>query len=182
MTTETESLITIGRVVRSWGVKGEILVASLGVDHGMFFEINEIGVQKATKDVSQKNDPGSLPIQWKKLKSVKAHNNFIVVGMESCDTPEEADKYRGAVIRVKRSDDHQLQTGVYYHDQIIGMMVCTADGDYLGRITSIIETGSNDVYVVDGNGREYLIPAIRSCVEEIDVESQKMIVKLMEVI
>ncbi|MGO9612588.1 MAG: ribosome maturation factor RimM [Dissulfurispiraceae bacterium] len=182
MTAETESLITIGRVVRSWGVKGELLVASLGVDHGIFFGINEIGVQHAINDVSQKNDPESLLIQWKKLKSVRAHNNFMVMGIESCDTPEEADKYRGAVIRVKRSDHHQLQAGVYYHDQIIGMMVCTAEGNYLGRITSIIETGSNDVYVVDGNDREYLIPAIRSCVEDIDVESQKMIVRLMEVI
>jgi 16S rRNA processing protein RimM len=73
-----------------------------------------------------------------------------------------------------------LPEGVYYHYQIIGLGVYTVDGDYLGKIMSIFETGSNDVYVVRGEDKEYLIPAIKDVIKEIDLEAKKMIVKLME--
>ncbi|WP_333652123.1 ribosome maturation factor RimM [Dissulfurispira sp.] len=168
MSKEDESFVTIGRVLREWGLKGEVIVLPLTFDPERFSKLKEVAVQVQDR------------IEHKKLKSVRPHRNNLLIGFEGCETPEDARRYRGALIKIKESESPKLADGVYYHYQIIGLSVYTIDGDYLGKIMSIFETGSNDVYVVRGEEREYLIPAIKDVIREIDLEAKKMIVKLME--
>jgi len=163
-----EGLVTIGRVLREWGVKGEVIVQPLTFDPKRFSELNEVAVQVQDS------------IEQRKIRLVRLHKNNLLIAFEGCETPEDARRYRGALIKIKESESPKLPEGVYYHYQIIGLGVYTVDGDYLGKIMSIFETGSNDVYVVRGEDKEYLIPAIKDVIKEIDLEAKKMIVKLME--
>jgi 16S rRNA processing protein RimM len=163
-----EGLVTIGRVLREWGVKGEVIVQPLTFDPKRFSELNEVAVQVQDSIVQRK------------IRLVRLHKNNLLIAFEGCETPEDARRYRGALIKIKESESPKLPEGVYYHYQIIGLGVYTVDGDYLGKIMSIFETGSNDVYVVRGEDKEYLIPAIKDVIKEIDLEAKKMIVKLME--
>jgi 16S rRNA processing protein RimM len=71
-----------------------------------------------------------------------------------------------------------LENGSYYWIDLIGIEVYTAEDDYLGRIESIIETGSNDVYVVKDKKKEVLIPALKSVVTDIDLSQKRMQVDL----
>ena len=72
-----------------------------------------------------------------------------------------------------------LQKNEFYHRQIIGLIVVTPEGKKIGQIAEIIETGSNDVYVVKGQGKEYLIPAIKDVISCIDLSSGTVIIAPM---
>ncbi|MCL4537491.1 MAG: ribosome maturation factor RimM [Nitrospirae bacterium] len=170
MSREDESLVTIGRVLKEWGLKGELMVLPLTFDPERFSGLGEVAVQHQGV------------IEWKRLKSVRPHKNNLLLSFEGCGTPEDARKYRSALIKIKKSESPKLPTGVYYQYQIIGLSVYTVKGDYLGEVESIFETGSNDVYVVRGEDKEYLVPAIKDVVKEIDLESKKIIVKPMEAV
>jgi len=73
-----------------------------------------------------------------------------------------------------------LDEGIYYWFDLIGIKVYTTEEKYLGRIESIVETGSNDVYVVKHGEKEVLIPALESVVLDIDLEHKRMRVDLPE--
>ncbi len=163
-----EELITIGRVLKEWGLKGELLVLPLTFDPGRFSELSEVVLKHKGL------------VERKKLMFAKPHKHNLLIGIEGCSTPEDARKYRSALIQIERSASLKLPEGIYYYYQIIGMDVYAIDGCHLGQVKSIFETGSNDVYVVAGDNKEYLIPAIKDVIEEIDLEAKKMIVKLME--
>jgi 16S rRNA processing protein RimM len=167
MNTEND-LVIIGRVLREWGLTGEVIVLPLTFYPERFLKLKEVAVQVQDR------------IEQKKLRSVRPHKNNLLIAFEGCETPEDARRYRGALIKIKESESPKLAGGVYYHYQIIGLGVYTIDGDYLGKITSILETGSNDVYVVRGEDGEYLIPAIKDVIKEVDLEAKKMTVKPME--
>ncbi|HAK89866.1 MAG: 16S rRNA processing protein RimM [Nitrospirae bacterium GWC2_46_6] len=167
---ENEELITIGRVSRAHGLKGELAVMPLISDTEIFLHLGEVSVR--TRGATER----------KKIKSVRRHKKSLLIRFENCETPEDARLYLGAEILVKKSVIPDLPEGVYYRHQIIGMKVYTGNDEYLGDVTAIIETGSNDVYAIKGADREYLIPAIRDVVKEIDVESNRMIVELMEAV
>lgn len=164
-----EDLITIGRVLKEWGLKGELLILPLTFDPLRFSELSEVILKHKGL------------IVHKKLRSVKTHKHNLLLHFEGCDAPEEAKRYRSALIQIEKSASPKLPEGVYYHHQIIGMDVYTIDGYHLGKVKLIFETGSNDVYVAAGDDKEYLIPAIKDVIQEIDLEAKKMIVRLMEI-
>jgi 16S rRNA processing protein RimM len=83
-------------------------------------------------------------------------------------------------VYVRADDRPQLPDGEYYHHQLIGLQVVSDEGDILGILTGIIETGANDVYIVRSeNDREVLLPAIESVILEIDLERSEMLVRVI---
>ena len=95
----------------------------------------------------------------------------LIISFEGINSREEAALLRRAVIEVQENNLPALPENKFYHRQIIGLIVVTPEGRKIGQITEIIETGSNDVYVVKGQGKEYLIPAIKDVVSCIDLRS-----------
>jgi len=97
---------------------------------------------------------------------------------------EQAELLAGAELLIEKEDLPELEHGTWYWTDIIGLDVFAVDDTYIGRVTSIIQTGSNDVYVVknpDGNNdKEILIPAIESVVAAIDLAKGRMTVDLPE--
>lgn len=178
-----ESLITIGKVLKEWGIKGDMLVLPLTFDPERFSLLKKVAVETKNKGLKTADAAkSSVGAEWKNLTSVKKHKNMILLRFDGCNSPQEARKYRGAIIKIKKSDSPQLEEGTYYYYQIIGMDVYNVKGFYLGQVTSIIETGSNDVYVVKKQDYETLIPAIEDVIISIDTGLNKMIVKEMDVI
>ena len=119
-------------------------------------------------------------IESMKIKSVKRLNRYALVSFLGVNDPETALKYKGAVLGIDKSLLPALQKEEYFYEQIIGLSVFTTDGNYIGKITDIFETGSNDVYVVTGLKREYLIPAIRDVIKEINLEEEKTIIQIVD--
>ncbi len=165
-----ESLIIIGRILREWGLKGELMVLPLTFDPERFLSLREVMIQ--FQDVIEK----------KRVKYVKPYKNHLLLSFDDCKVPEDARKYRGALIKIDKSESPELPEGVYYHYQIIGLMVYTLDGTRLGQINAILEIKNNDVYVVKENDKECLIPAIKDVIREINLESNKMIVDVAGIV
>lgn len=94
--------------------------------------------------------------------------------------PEDARQYRNYILSVKSKSLPPLEEGVYYHEQIIGTSVYTTQGELIGIVDSILETGSNDVYVVKLDEREYLIPAIKDVIKEIDLKNRRILIDVIE--
>ncbi|MGE5239227.1 MAG: ribosome maturation factor RimM [Chloroflexota bacterium] len=170
-------LVTIGRVVKEWGVRGEVRVAPLSTSTECFESLREVAVAMPGK---RGVDEGEYV--WKMVRSVSVRGASVILAFDDCRSPEEARKYRGAFLRMTASEIEPLPEGVYYHHQIVGLTVVTVEGERLGKVEEIIETGSNDVYVVRGQGREYLVPAVRDVVKGINLDDGTMKVALLEAV
>lgn len=95
----------------------------------------------------------------------------LIILFEGISSRGEAALLRSAVIEIQENNLPALPENNFYHRQIIGLIVVNSEGKKIGQIAEIIETGSNDVYVVKGPGKEYLIPAIKDVITSIDLSS-----------
>jgi 16S rRNA processing protein RimM len=115
-----------------------------------------------------------------RIRSLKKQNKHALISFYGVNDPETALKYRGAILGTDNSRPPALRDGEYLCEQLIGLTVLTTEGAIIGRLSKIFETGSNDVYVVDGPGKEYLIPAIHDVIAEICLEEGKIIIRAIE--
>ena len=110
------------------------------------------------------------------IRSLQPHKQRYLVFLDQIETRAQAEALRQAELSL-RFDQAQLPPGTYFHWQLVGLDVETEDGRGLGRVSEILATGANDVYVVrSGSGKELLLPAIQSVVREVDLEQGKIIV------
>ena len=97
------------------------------------------------------------------------------------DSINDIEKYKGARLLVPREKAVKLQKDEYFVADLIGMQVITEDGEYFGRLKNVLETGANDVYVVEtAENKEVLLPAIKECVLQIDMEKEVIAVHIMD--
>ena len=115
------------------------------------------------------------------LVSVRMHQGYALLKLGTITDRDAADRLRQLVVMVAMADAVPLDEGEHYLFQVIGLTVYTEDGTCLGTITDVLETGANDVYVLQGERYgEILIPATHETILETDMDAQKMIVRLPE--
>ncbi|MFZ2198321.1 MAG: ribosome maturation factor RimM [Thermodesulfovibrionales bacterium] len=156
-------------MIKEWGVKGQMKALPLIDSFYLLAPENEISV------ILQSGFTEAM-----KIKSLKKLNKYALVSFYGINDPETALKYRGAILNADKSLLPALQEEEYFYEQIIGLAVYTTDGDIIGKVSEIFETGSNDVYVVKGLNKEYLIPAIRDVIKEINLNEEKIIIQTVE--
>ena len=100
--------------------------------------------------------------------------------LEGIRTRPQASPLAGKYLSASPDSDAVLEEGEYFHYQLIGMRVRTEEGEELGEIQEILETGSNDVYIIRHRGRELLIPATAQVVLDVDLAANSMVVRLPE--
>ena len=170
---EKTGFLPVGKIVGAHGVKGNLKVYSYAESLSVFNPGSSILVVCAGK--IEKN----YTIKW-----VKPHGRRILLSLEGIGNRDAAETLIGSKLLVERSTFPELEEGSYYWCDIIGLTVFTTDEQYIGRVESIISTGSNDVFVVKdldkGDDDETLIPALESVVLEIDFEHKTMRVALPE--
>jgi 16S rRNA processing protein RimM len=105
---------------------------------------------------------------------------FVLLKLEGIDSREAAERWRNAMVVVPEDERVRLPRGHYFWQDVIGLDVRTDDGQRLGRVREILETGANDVYVVDTEPGELLVPAIKDVVQRIDVPAREMVVRLLD--
>ncbi len=154
-------MVQVGRVARPVGIRGEVVVEPYGDDPRRFATGVRLFVQ-------------ATPLRELKVRGSRAYAGRCAVLFEGIDSRDAAEDLRNEVLVVPEEDLPKLPSGVYYHYQVLGLSVVDADGVDLGRIGSILETGSNDVYCVGEGEKEILIPAVRDYIGRIDLESGRL--------
>jgi 16S rRNA processing protein RimM len=116
------------------------------------------------------------------VRQAKPHKRNVLLSLRGIENCDDAKALVGSEIFIRKKELPELDDGTYYWFEIIGLEVLTIDNRYLGCVESIIETGSNDVYVVKdpGKGSEILIPALETVVDKIDLDAKTMWVDLPE--
>ena len=158
-----ESLI-VGRILAPWGIRGEVKVEVL----------TDFPERFAPRKVVYLN---TSPLE---IESCRYHKQQLILKLATIDSIEAAEKLRGQSLTIPGSELHTLPEGQYYAFQLIGLKVVTTGGKTLGRVTDIMPTGSNDVYIVEGKQGEILIPAIEDVVKSIDLKKGKMVIEVIE--
>lgn len=159
----------VGAIASVHGIKGEVKV---------FPTTDEPTKFKKLKSVILKTEKEEREIA---LQSVRFFKNMVIVKFQGVESPEDAQKYRGATLWIAREQAVPLRENEYYRADLIGLTVVTEDGEELGILTDVLETGANDVYEVTlSDKKTALFPAIRECIKEVDVEKGYIKVHVME--
>ncbi len=115
------------------------------------------------------------------LTSTRPHQNRLLVKFKSFDSPEQVGRFRNQWLYIQTAEAKALPEGQLYQHQLFGLNVEDDEGNPLGALVEIIETGANDVYVIRNNrGGEVLIPAIESVIQKIDLDRRIMRVHMLE--
>jgi 16S rRNA processing protein RimM len=164
-----KDVVLIGKIVGVHGIKGNCKIRSYAESLSVFqtdsvvFVTTSYGQQKPYE------------INW-----VKPHTKAALVSFKGVDTGAQAKALIGCELYIEKKRLPDPDEGSYFWFELIGLNVFGGDQKYLGRLESIIQTGSNDVYVVKNGATELLIPALESVVQEIDLENKRMQVDLPE--
>jgi 16S rRNA processing protein RimM len=166
LASDVADLIVIGEVTGAHGVRGAVRVAPVTdfPDHLLTLErvfVVRGGMGRSTR-----------------VERAWPAGTRVVMKLAGVETPEEAAALRGATVRIPPTEVHPLPPGRFYIFQIVGLRVRTPEGQALGVVTEVLQTGSNDVYVVrTPDGKDLLLPATDEVIQTIDVAAGQMVVR-----
>lgn len=164
-----EARFQVGVITSTHGIKGEVKVYPTTDDPGRFRRLKEVILDSGKGDVVLK------------IESVKFFKQFVILKFEGLNTPEEAAKYRQKSLYVTRENAVRLGRDEYFIADLMGLKVLDETGEEIGVLREVLETGANDVYIIDlKDGRELLLPAIKECVLRVDVEAGQMQIHILE--
>ena len=164
-----EQKLQVGIITATHGLKGEVKVYPTTDDPGRFRRLKKVIL-----------DNGKVSM-YLEIESVKYFKQFVILKFKGLDDIEQVEKYRKASLYVTRDNAVRLKKDEFFIADLIDMKVVNEDGSPLGTLRDVITTGANDVYEVAlDEGGTVLIPAIKECILDVDVENAVMRVHLLE--
>ena len=146
-----ETLMEIGQIVNTYGIKGFVKVQPFTDDIRRFEDLKQVYLQVKER------------IETFEIEEVKYHKHMVLLKLKGIDDINQAEKYRNAYLKIDRKDAVILPEDTYFIADLLEMEVTTEEGEILGKITDVYPTGSNDIYVVKNEeGKQILLPAIRA--------------------
>lgn len=159
----SQDYIKVGEIVNTQGVKGEVRVIPTTDFPERFVKNSQVSVL-----LRGQRKVYTIERAWE-------HKQFIIIKFVEISDMTEAEKLKGGLLQITPEELVPLPEGNYYIFQIIGLRVYDQGNQELGTITQVLQTGANDVYVIKNEqDKEILIPAIKSVVKNIDINSGKM--------
>ena len=158
------NLIEIGKIVNTHGIRGEIKIAPWCDDPAMFVDLSYFYADGKKYEINR----------------ARVHKNAVIVELAGLKHIDEANKMRNKIVTIEREILGELDDGVYYIADLLGITVLDENGEMLGVLDDVIQTGSNDVYVLKSQDRPkpLLVPALRNVILDIDIDGQQMTVRL----
>ena len=161
--------LAVGKVVNTHGIKGELKVYPM------------------TSDLSRFDYLLFVHAEWEgelkefRVLSARPHKNMILIKLKGIDTMNDAEKFKGKELWVERKHARKHEEDEYFICDLIGLKVYE-NGEYIGSVTEVIQTGSNDVYIIKDPDKstEILLPALKSVVKNVDIENNRMDVVVPE--
>lgn len=163
-----EDLLQVGVITTCHGVRGEVKVFPTTDDPARFKKLKKVLL-----------DDGKQCREME-IMSVKFFKNLVILKFKGLDDRNAAEALKNARLLVTRSQAVRLKKDEYFIADLIGLKVVSEEGEELGTLTDVLQTGANDVYVVEKEqAKQLLIPAIKDCIRQVDLEEKIMTVHLL---
>jgi 16S rRNA processing protein RimM len=164
-----EEMLRVGVISSTHGVRGEVKVFPTTDDVNRFKKLKtvilDLGREQKTLNI----------------ESVKFFKNMVILKFKEFNDINEIEKYKGKDLLIHREQAVRLGPDENFIVDLIGLKVVTDEGKEFGTVTDVLQTGANDVYVIQTpEGKEYLFPAIKQCILDVDLDAQVMTVHIME--
>ena len=164
-----EEFLQVGAIANTHGIAGEVKVFPTTDDPERF---------KTLKHVLLDTGREKKPLE---IQGVKFFKQFVILKFKGIDNINDIEKYKGRDLWIPREEAQELDEDEYYIADLLGMKVLLEDGSEFGTLKNVMETGANDVYIVDSvEHGEVLLPAIKECILDVDIETNTMTVHLMK--
>jgi len=158
--------LVIGKILKAHGVRGEVRVLPHTDLPERFTWLKEVYVGE--------HDPKPVAVE-----GVRFHKDLVLLKLAGYDYRDQTDKLKGELVQVPMTEAIPLEEGEYFLFQLLGLNVYTDEGQYLGDVKDVIETGANNVFVIKGDGKEILLPDTKEVITEIDFDNGRLTVHLL---
>ena len=163
-----EQYLQVGVITSTHGIRGEVKVFPTTDDPQRFKKLKKVFLDTGRE---------KMPLE---VAGARFFKNLVIVKFKGIDNINEIEKYRQCALLVDREEAVDLQEDEYFIADLLGMEVY-ADGEYFGNLKDVMETGANEVYVIESEKHgEVLLPAIHDCILSVDTEERKMEVRLLD--
>lgn len=164
-----ETKLQVGVISSTHGVRGEVKVFPTTDDMKRFKRLKEVILDTGKEEITLE------------IEGVKFFKQFVILKFKGYDNINDIEKYKGKSLLVTRANAVRLRRDEYFIADLQGLTVVDEGDKIIGTLRDVMETGANDVYIIDmTDGREVLIPAIKECVLQVDLEAGKMQIHLMD--
>lgn len=164
-----EDFLQIGVISSTHGIKGEVKVFPTTDDVNRFKKLKEVYLDTGKEKLTLHPE------------SVKFFKQFVILKFKEFNNINEIEQYRNKSLLVDRQNAVKLRKDEYFIADLIGLKVVTDEEKQLGILKDVLQTGANDVYIVEmEDGKEVLLPAIKECVLKVDIEAGEVLVHVMD--
>ncbi|MFI3238234.1 MAG: ribosome maturation factor RimM [Lachnospiraceae bacterium] len=164
-----EDLLQVGVITSTHGIKGEVKIFPTTDDVNRFKKLKEVLL-----------DTGKEKIVLE-IEGVKFFKQFVILKFKGFDKIEDIERYKSKNLFVTRANAVKLKKNEYFVADLEGLQVIDEHNTEIGVLKSVLETGANDVYIINmPDGKELLIPAIKECVLDVDMETRVMKIHIMD--
>ena len=163
-----EQMLRVGVITSTRGVRGEVKVFPTTDDAKRFKTLKKV--------ILDGREPLELSIE-----QVKFFKNMVILKFKGYDNINDVETWRQRDLLITRDQAVELKEDEYFITDLIGLTVVNEEEAVLGRVKDVLETGANDVYVVElTGGKELLLPAIKDCILNVDLEGGRMKVHVLD--
>lgn len=164
-----EDLLKVGVITTTHGVRGEAKVYPTTDEPERFLELDYVLLDTGRE------------LRKLEIKNVKFFKNLVILKFKGVDNINDIEKYKGRDLWIPREEGQELEEDEYYIADLLGMSVVLENGQEFGTLKDVMETGANDVYIIDSAEHgEVLLPAIKECILDVDLEKNVMTIHLMK--
>lgn len=169
MGTERDNELQVGVITQAHGIRGEVKVFPTTDDANRFKKLKEVILDTGRERLTLE------------IENVKFFKQFVILKFKGYDSINDVERYRQGKLLVTRDKAVRLKKDEYFVADMIGMRVVTDEGEELGVLKDVLATGANDVYVVNRkDDTEALLPAIKECIKNVDMDRHVMEIHIMD--
>ncbi len=161
-------LLQVGAIIKTHGIRGEVKVYPLTDDVNRFKTLKEVVLEPESDNITLE------------IEGVKFQKNLVILKFKGYDNINDIEMHVKKGVFVTRDNAVELEEDEYFVADLIGLNVVTDDGEDFGVIKDVLHTGANDVYVIDHDDKDVLVPAIKECILDVSIDDKVMKIHLMK--
>lgn len=158
--------ILVGKIINTHGVKGEVKLYPYTENIKRFSDLKTIYIGEEKSSI--------------KIQGVRYHKNMALIKLEGLDNMNDVIFLKGEKVYIDELDRIKLPKDKYFIYELIDCKVFDMEGNSLGYVKDVLQNSSNDVYIIKDNEKEYLIPAVKEFIKEINISEKKIVIDVIE--